>query len=118
MRKYFKAKKKCYMTNEEIKIVETYLSLSMPEYLVDYEYENIDIFECDEEIFMKSISLLEGKKIIYNDPPWENSKSVIYNNDLEKILKRIIASKEDSSVIEYSTYLLKVLNIIKKYSTI
>jgi len=106
------------MTKDEIADVEKYLSLSLTDYLIEYEYGSVDIFESNEEIFMNAINLLEGKKIIYNKSPWKNSKSVIYNKDLEVALKNLIESDEDRTTIEYSIYLLKVLNIIKKYAII
>lgn len=112
----FSAKNKCYLTNDDKRIIEQHLSLCIPDFLDDYQINYWNLGDCDEEIFMHLTSLLDGKVIVYGKSPWVNGKSVIYDGRLKKELQKIIKSNVSNEVTNYCKSLLKVFPIIEKYA--
>ena len=103
------------LSKEETSTVKEFLKVPIPEYILSYSNEQIDLLDCYEVTFTFANELLRGRKVDPNASPWGDGQSVIFDPCYARVLLNIRNSNLSADINNYCNLSLKVLNVFRNH---
>lgn len=103
------------LNSKERRIILDFLSIPIPDYIINYSNIKYDLMDCYEVGFVFANDLLRNKKINPFLSPWGDGKSVIFEPSYTQLLLDIIADNLSQDINNYCQSYLKVLDVFNSH---
>lgn len=101
------------LINIERKKINDLLGVPIPEYVREFQNNEIDLMDCYEISFVFAHDLLRNKKIDPQLSPWGDGHSVIFEPYYSKLLQDILSQNLSEEINHYCQVSLDAIEVFK-----